>query len=130
MNNEKKPTREEIVRSLRWCSTGTDEGCGGCTFEPEHDEDAVTCVDGLCSAAADLIDQLTDRCARYAEEIMELKEQLKREKAARKSAQHFRANTSCQFAPWCDHERHREKPVGADDPVRPNDDRNSRDKAG
>ena len=76
MNDEKKPARKEIVRSLRWCSACTDEGCGGCAFEPERDEDVVVCVNDLCGAAADLIDQLTDRCARYAEEIMELKEQL------------------------------------------------------
>ena len=82
MNNEKKPTREEIVRSLRWCDTGTEDGCDNCTFEPKCDEDAVTCVSRLCGAAADLIDELTDRCARYAEEIMELKEQLRKYRLA------------------------------------------------
>lgn len=32
---------EEIVRSLRWCGTGTEEGCNDCAFEPQCDEDAV-----------------------------------------------------------------------------------------
>ena len=60
---------EEIVRSLRWCGTGTEESCDDCAFEPQHDEDAVGCVGGLCDAAADKIEELVDRCARYAEEI-------------------------------------------------------------
>lgn len=65
---------EEIVRSLRWCGTGTEENCGGCAFEPQCDEDAVGCVGGLCDAAADKIEELLDRCARYAEEIAALRE--------------------------------------------------------
>ena len=64
---------EEIVRSLRWCGTGTEENCGGCSFEPQCDEDAVGCVGGLCDAAADKIEELVDRCARYAEEIAVLR---------------------------------------------------------
>lgn len=104
MNNEKKPTREEIVRSLRCCASDSCDGCPQSvkySLDNEYRYDSE-CLRKMADAAADLIDQLTDRCARYAEEIMELKEQLKREKAARKSAQHFRENTSCQFAPWCD----------------------------
>ena len=73
MENEKKPTREEIVRSLRICEKALLEGCGGCIFETTG---YGVCSDTLYSTAADLIDELTDRCARYAEEIMELKEQL------------------------------------------------------
>lgn len=68
---------EKIVRSLRWCGTGTEEGCGDCTFEPQCDEDAVGCVGGLCDAAADKIEELVDRCARYAEEIAVLREKMK-----------------------------------------------------
>ncbi len=101
MNNEKKPTRKEIVRSLRICSRALLEGCGGCVFEPEHDEDAVICVDGQCGAAADLIDQLTDRCARYAEEIMELRQRLKKyENAEMLAAQ--QNEKDCPFKYWCD----------------------------
>lgn len=68
---------EEIVRSLRWCGTGTEEGCDDCAFEPQCDEDAVECVGGLCDAAADKIEELVDRCARYAEEIAVLREKMK-----------------------------------------------------
>lgn len=65
---------EEIVRSLRWCGTGAEEGCDDCAFEPQCDEDAVGCVGGLCDTAADRLDELVDRCARYAEEIAVLRE--------------------------------------------------------
>lgn len=102
MDNEKKPTREEIVRSLRICSRALLEGCGGCILEPEHDEDAVFCVDGQCGAAADLVDELTDRCARYAEEIMELKEQLRKYRLAEGLAAAQNESGPCPFAPWCD----------------------------
>lgn len=60
---------EEIVRSLRWCGTGTEESCDDCAFEPQRDEDAVGCVGGLCDTAADRLEELVDRCACYAEEI-------------------------------------------------------------
>ena len=67
---------EEIVRSLRWCGTGTDEGCNDCAFEPQCDEDAVGCVGALCDTAADKIEELVARCARYAEEIAVLREKV------------------------------------------------------
>lgn len=102
MNNEKKPTREEIVRSLRWCDTGTEDGCDNCTFDPKCDEDAVTCVSHLCGAAADLIEELTDRCARYAEEIMEMKEQLRKYRLAESLAKAQNESGPCPFARWCD----------------------------
>lgn len=83
MNNEKKPTRKEIVRSLRVCAAAIMEGCGGCIFESETTGTlGEMCGDALHTAAADLIDELTDRCARYAEEIMELKEQLRKYRLA------------------------------------------------
>lgn len=102
MNNEKKHTREEIVRSLRWCDTGTEDGCDNCTFEPKCDEDAVTCVSHLCGAAADLIDELTDRGARYAEEIMELRQRLRRYENAERLAAQQNESGPCPFAHWCD----------------------------
>ena len=67
---------EEIVRSLRWCGTGTEEGCNDCAFEPQCDEDAVGCVGDLCDTAADKIEELVDRCARYAEENAVLREKV------------------------------------------------------
>ena len=65
---------EEIVRSLRWCGTGMEEGCNDCAFKPQCDEDAVGCVGVLCDTAADKIEELVDRCARYAEEIAVLRQ--------------------------------------------------------
>ena len=104
MNNEKKPTREEIVRSLRICSTAIMEGCGGCIFEFETTRTlGEMCGDALHSAAADLIDEMTDRCARYAEEIMELKEQLRKYENAEMLAAAQNESGGCPFAPWCDH---------------------------
>lgn len=75
MDEKKKPTREEIVRSLRICSTAIMEGCGGCMLESETTGTlGEMCGDALRTVAADLIDEMTDRCARYAEEIMELRQ--------------------------------------------------------
>lgn len=103
MNNEKKPTREEIVRSLRICSTAIMEGCGGCIFESETTGTlGEMCGDALHTVAADLIDELTDRCARYAEEIMELKEQLRKYRLAEGLAAAQNESGPCPFAPWCD----------------------------
>ena len=68
---------EEIVRSLRWCGTGAEESCSGCAFELQCDEDAVGCVGGLCDTAADRLEELVERCARYAEEIAVLREMQK-----------------------------------------------------
>lgn len=82
MNNEKKHTREEIVRSLRICEKALLKGCGGCIFETTG---YGSCSDTLYSTAADLIEELTDRCARYAEEIMELRERQKAEEALRRA---------------------------------------------
>ena len=65
---------EEIVRSLRWCGTGTEGGCNDCAFEPQCDEDAVGCVGALRDTAADKIEELVARCARYAEEIAVLRQ--------------------------------------------------------
>lgn len=70
-------TTEKIAAALRWCGTGTEESCDDCAFEPQRDEDAVGCVGGLCDAAADKIEELVDRCARYAEEIAVLRERVR-----------------------------------------------------
>ncbi len=101
MNNEKKPTREEIVRSLRICSTAIMEGCGGCIFETTKTPEGE-CSDDLYGIAADLIEELTDRCARYAEEIMELKEQLRKYRLAENLAAAQNESGPCPFARWCD----------------------------
>ena len=103
MENEKKPTREEIVRSLRVCSKAIMEGCGGCVFESETTGTlGEMCGDALHSAAADLIDEMTDRCARYAEEIMELREQLRKYRLAESLAAAQNESGGCPFKYWCD----------------------------
>lgn len=99
MDNEKKPTRAEIVRSLHICSTALMEGCGGCVFVTTGH---AACSDTLYTVAADLIDELTDRCARYAEEIMELKEQLRKYRLAEGLAAAQNESGPCPFARWCD----------------------------
>lgn len=65
---------EEMVADLRWFGTATEKSCNGCAFEPICEDDIVGCVDSLCAAAADRLEELVDRCARYAEEIAVLRE--------------------------------------------------------
>lgn len=68
----------EIIRDLRQC-TGT--GCEACSYH-----DAVltvilpgcrSCMDSLKSEACRALEDMQARCARYAEEIMMLRERLK-----------------------------------------------------
>ena len=64
---------EELVAALRKCgSVGT--GCDGCPFESGGAINAVWCGDALVLAAADRLEGYVDRCARFSEEIMELRE--------------------------------------------------------
>lgn len=102
MDEKKKPTREEIVRSLRCCREDVNiPKCRAeCVFFPGVVPAA--CAPALCGAAADLIEELTDRCARYAEEIMELKEQLRKYRLAEGLAAAQNESGPCPFAPWCD----------------------------
>ena len=44
---------------------------------------------------------MQDRCARYAEEIMELKEQLRKYRLAETVAER-QNEKGCPLAPWCD----------------------------
>lgn len=99
MNNEKKPTREEIVRSLRICEKALLEGCGGCVFVTTGH---AACNDTLYTVAADLIEELTDRCARYAEEIMELRQRLRKYENAERLTEQQNESGPCPFARWCD----------------------------
>ena len=103
MKNEKKPTREEIVRTLRCCAS---DSCDGCPLSAKYSIDNEypydsECVRKMADAAADLIDEMTDRCARYAEEIMELKEQLRKYRLAETVAER-QNEKGCPLAPWCD----------------------------
>lgn len=64
---------EELVAALRQCGS-VGAGCGGFSFENSGDTDGVWCRDALMLAAADRLEGYVDRCARFSEEIMELRE--------------------------------------------------------
>lgn len=76
-------TTNELVAALR-CSSSAPSGqldCGHCAFHAEEtieDKDYVGCdCDRIALDAADKIEELVDRCARYAEEIAVLREERK-----------------------------------------------------
>ena len=60
---------EEIVKTLRRCDI---KHCAGCPLLSKEG-----CIMALKDEAADLIEKLIDRCARYAEEIAVLQEREK-----------------------------------------------------
>ena len=66
---------EELVAALRQCGS-VGAGCDGCPFENSGAINAVWCGDALVLAAADRLEEYVDRCKRYADEIMELRERV------------------------------------------------------
>lgn len=60
----------ELVAALRCCEHNS---CTGCPYTERDSE----CIGEVMGAAADKIEELTDRCARYAEEIAVLQEKQK-----------------------------------------------------
>lgn len=58
-------TSVEIVEALRCC---VHTECTECPVD-NRDPMSIECMGCVVGAAADLIEKLTDRCARYAEEI-------------------------------------------------------------
>lgn len=64
---------EEILTALRCCAHTESIKC------PLNNGDlmGIECVSEMAGTAADLIEKLTDRCARYAEEIAVLQEREK-----------------------------------------------------
>lgn len=60
----------ELVTALRHCEHSS---CTGCPYTERDSE----CIGEVMGAAADKIEELTDRCARYAEEIAVLQEKQK-----------------------------------------------------
>lgn len=67
----------EIIRDLRQCM-GT--GCEDCSYRDATPDEIFpgcgSCMDVLESEALQALEDMQDRCARYAEEIMVLRQQL------------------------------------------------------
>lgn len=72
MDDKKRIDRGEIVQALR-CHADCQKTCDPCVFAELMETDE-NCTSVLCTAAADLIEEYVDRCKRYADEIMELRE--------------------------------------------------------
>lgn len=66
---------EKLIAALRCCEHNS---CAGCPYT-EHNAE---CIGEVMGAAADKIEELVERCARYAEEIAVLREEQKRAAAA------------------------------------------------
>ncbi len=62
----------ESIEDLGVCADAG--GCGGCGFRVDM---GGRCITYLLLAARAALTEMQDRCARYAEEIMVLREQLK-----------------------------------------------------
>lgn len=62
-------TSQEIIKGLR-CHAGDVADCVSCPCWPIEDG----CRRFLCAAAADRLEEYVDRCARFSEEIMVLRE--------------------------------------------------------
>lgn len=63
---------EKLAAALRRCAKYNNDGCRACQFCEER-----LCERALKKAAANELDELADRCARYAEEIAVLQEKSK-----------------------------------------------------
>lgn len=62
----------ELIEALRKCST-PGVHCDGCVFCSDEDHEEPWCGDVLLQEAVRRLEEYTDRCARYAEEIAVLK---------------------------------------------------------
>ena len=71
---------EELVDTMRQCGNIA-LGCGECQFKIYRGHDAG-CIRSLMTAAADRLEEYVDRCKRYADEIMELRTQAEKGRAA------------------------------------------------
>lgn len=67
----------ELAAALRLCTRYNDSGCRDCQFNVSR-----RCVSTLKLTAANELEELTDRRARYAEEIAVLQEERKRASSA------------------------------------------------
>ena len=60
---------EKLIAALRCCEHNSRAGC-------PYTEHNAECIGEVMGAAADKIEELVDRCARYAEEIAVLQEKV------------------------------------------------------
>lgn len=60
----------DLVADLKVCLRGECSACG-------HECGTAECIDRVIEDAADKIEELVDRCARYAEEIAVLRERMR-----------------------------------------------------
>ena len=72
MDSEKRLGSEELVDTMRQCGNIA-LGCGECQFKIYRGHDAG-CIRSLMTAAADRLEEYVDRCVRFSEEIMVLRE--------------------------------------------------------
>lgn len=68
-----KINTSDIVAALRYCSTPGGSGCEACVFANDPAGDEPWCGDVLITEAANRLEEYVDRCARYAEEIAQLR---------------------------------------------------------
>ena len=59
----------DLVTAMRCCEHNS---CAGCPYTDRNSE----CIGEVMGTAADKIEELVDRCARYAEEIAVLREKV------------------------------------------------------
>lgn len=72
MTNSRNIKTADLIEALRRCST-PGVHCDGCVFCSDEDHEDPWCGDVLLQEAVRRLEEYTDRCARYAEEIAVLK---------------------------------------------------------
>lgn len=70
-----KLTRDELLKALRTCEIELQDAYGCCVVCPLKER--PDCHADMLSSAADMLQEYVDRCARYAEEAMALRERAK-----------------------------------------------------
>ena len=68
MTNSRNIKTVDLIEALRRCAT-PGVHCGGCVFCSDEDHEEPWCGDVLLQEAVRRLEEYTDRCARYAEEI-------------------------------------------------------------
>ena len=74
MYDKKEFERGGLIAILRNCGEAGVRACSECSLEPVYHGD-VQCIGDLMTAAADRLEEYVDRCARFSEEVMVLREQ-------------------------------------------------------